>query len=201
MSTDTHEIFLFPLGTVLYPEGVLPLKVFEQRYIEMTKACLRDDLPFGVCLIREGREVGAAALPESVGCLATIAQWDMPQFGLFHLIARGGQRFRVRATRVGANQLISADVDLLPADPASDDVDPVCGEVLKAIIDKVGAGHFPAPLRLDDAAWVSYRLAEVLPLELAEKQELLEIRETAARFQRLRRYLARIGLRPDPREQ
>ena len=108
MQTPTQEIFLFPLNTVLFPDGVLPLKVFEQRYIEMTKTCLRDDAPFGVCLIREGREVGAAALPEPVGCLATIAQWDMPQLGLFHLVARGGQRFRVRETRIAANQLISA---------------------------------------------------------------------------------------------
>ena len=197
MPETSREIFLFPLGTVLYPEGVLPLKVFEQRYIEMTKACLRDNLPFGVCRIREGREVGAAALPEAVGCLATIAQWDMPQFGLFHLVAHGGQRFRLRETRVGANQLISAQIDLLPADPAGGDVDPVCGEVLKAIIDKVGAGHFPAPVKLEDAAWVGYRLAEVLPLEPAEKQELLEIDDTATRFQRLRQCLARIGLRPD----
>ena len=191
---DHREILLFPLGTVLFPEGVLPLKVFEQRYIELTKACLRDNVPFGVCLIREGREVGAAALPEQVGCLANIAQWDMPQFGLFHLIARGGQRFRLRETRVGANQLISAEVDLLPADAADGEIDPVCAEVLKAIIDRVGADHFPAPIRLTDAAWVGYRLAEVLPLEPAEKQELLEITDTTARFQRLRQFLARIGL-------
>src|SRR5258705_6830326 len=103
MPETPREIFLFPLGTVLFPDGMLPLKVFEQRYIEMTKACLRDEAPFGVCLIREGREVGAAALPETVGCLATIAQWDM-QLGLFHILARGGQRFRLRQTRVEPNQ-------------------------------------------------------------------------------------------------
>src|SRR6185295_5994452 len=160
----------------------------------MTKACLRDSVPFGVCLIREGREVGAAALPETVGCLATIAPWDMPQLGLFQILARGGQRFRVRDTRVGANQLISAQVDILPADPAGGDVDPVCGEVLQAIIEKVGAGHFPTPLKLDDAAWVGYRLAEILPLELAEKQELLEMDDAATRFQRLRQSLSRLGL-------
>lgn len=194
MPESPREIFLFPLGTVLFPEGMLPLKIFEQRYIEMTKACLRDETPFGVCLIREGREVGAAALPEPVGCIATITQWDMPQLGLFHILARGGQRFRVRETRVGANQLISAQVELLPADPEGGDVDPACVEVLQAIIDKVGAGHFPAPLKLTDAAWVGYRLAEILPLELAEKQELLEMDDAAARFQRLRQCLTRLGL-------
>ena len=68
-TTSTQDIFLCPLNTVLFPDGLLPLKVFEQRYIEMTKVCLRDDAPFGICLIREGREVGAAALP----ALATAA--------------------------------------------------------------------------------------------------------------------------------
>ncbi len=194
MPDSPREILLFPLNTVLFPEGVLPLKVFEQRYIELTKACLRDNAPFGVCLIREGGEVGAAALPERVGCLATIVQWDMPQQGIFHLVARGGRRFRLIETRVGANQLIAADVELLPADPAGNEVDAVCGEILKTIIEKAGAGHFPAPLKLDDADWVSYRLAEVLPIEAAEKQELLELQETEARFQRLRQFLARVGL-------
>jgi hypothetical protein len=189
-----REILLFPLNTVLFPDGMLPLKVFEQRYIELTKACLRDNAPFGVCLIREGGEVGAAALPERVGCLATIVQWDMPHQGLFHLVARGGRRFRLIETRVGANQLIAADVELLPADPAGNEVDALCGGILKTIIEKAGAGHFPVPLKLDDADWVSYRLAEVLPLAGAEKQELLEIANAPARFQRLRQFLARLGL-------
>jgi Lon protease-like protein len=93
-------MFLFPLGTVLFPGGLSPLKIFEQRYLDMTKACLRDNLPFGVCLIREGREVGAPAAPENVGCLATIEQWEMPNSSMFHMLARGGERFRVVATSV-----------------------------------------------------------------------------------------------------
>lgn len=192
------NVFIFPLNTVLFPEGLLPLKVFEQRYIEMTKACLRDDKPFGVCLIREGHEVGTAAVPETVGCLASIVEWDMPQLGLFQLVARGGQRFRVRETRVAANQLLSAEVEVLPPEPAGSDVDPLCANILKAIIDKVGAGHFPQPLQLADAAWVSYRLSEVLPLPTAVKQELLQLEDTAARFQRLRGYLAQQGLTAGP---
>jgi hypothetical protein len=194
------NIFIFPLNTVLFPDGILPLKVFEQRYIEMTKACLRDDRPFGVCLIREGREVGAAAVPEPVGCLASIVQWDMPQLGMFQLVARGGQRFRVRETSVAANQLMSADVEVLPPDPADSDVDPLCCNILEAIIDKVGAGHFPQPLKLADAAWVSYRLTEVLPLDMAAKQELLQLEGTAARFERLRGYLAQQGLTAEPKD-
>jgi hypothetical protein len=189
-----QETFIFPLNTVLFPDGVLPLKVFEQRYIEMTKACLRDSRPFGVCRIREGREVGAAAIPEPVGCFAAIESWDMPQPNLFHLVARGGGRFRIREMRVAPNHLISASVEPIPADRAVAGVDRLCREVLEAIIAKVGAGRFPAPARLDDAAWVGFRLAEVLPLEGRAKQELLEITDAATRLARLRGLLVQHGL-------
>ncbi|HEY7743363.1 MAG TPA: LON peptidase substrate-binding domain-containing protein [Burkholderiales bacterium] len=186
-------IHIFPLHTVLYPDGKLALKVFEQRYVEMTKACLRDTRPFGVCLIREGREVGAAAVPEPVGCLATIETWDMPHPGLFQLTARGGERFRIREMQVAPNHLISATVEPIPADGAAPGVDALCREVLQAVIDKVGAGHFPAPVRLDDAAWVGYRLAEVLPLDARAKQSLLEMTDAAARLEWLRALLAQQG--------
>jgi Lon protease-like protein len=189
-----QDIFIFPLNTVLYPDGVLPLKVFEQRYIDMTKACLRDELPFGVCLIREGREVGAAAVPETVGCLATIEQWDMPQLGVFHLVARGGNRFRIRDMKVAPNHLVSATVDPIEPDSSAGEVDGLCREVLQAVIEKVGTERFPSPLRLDDAAWVGYRLAEILPLDTRLKQELLELTDAGARLARLRALLEKQGL-------
>jgi Lon protease-like protein len=160
----------------------------------MTKACLKDNQPFGVCLIREGREVGNAAVPETVGCLASIEQWDMPHPGLFHLVARGGERFRIRDMQVAANHLISAAVEPIAPDAPVDAVDPLCREVLQAIIAKVGAERFPAPLRLDDATWVGYRLAEVLPLEAKFKQELLELTDAATRLERLRAMLEKQGL-------
>lgn len=167
------NLFLFPLGTVLFPGGLLPLKIFEQRYLEMTKACIRDNLPFGVCLIREGREVGTAAVPESVGCLATIEQWDMPHTGMFHLLARGGERFRILQTRVAANGLLSGDVEMLPAlESCAPDAD--CVALLQGVIKQVGVENFPKPIRLDDAAWVYFRLAEMLPMTMADKQLLLE---------------------------
>ena len=71
--TDTP---LFPLGTVLFPGGLLPLRIFEQRYLEMAKVCLREGTPFGVCLIREGSEVGAPATHEELGCLAQGHRWQ-----------------------------------------------------------------------------------------------------------------------------
>lgn len=189
-----RETFIFPLHTVLFPDGILPLKIFEQRYIEMTKICLRDNLPFGVCQIREGREVGTPALPETVGCFATITQWDMPQLGLFHLIVRGNGRFRIIDTQVAANGLISGQTEPLPPDSGPAEVDETCCEVLRLVIDKAGAANFPAPVKLDDPAWVAYRLAEILPVGAAVKQQLLELQDTEARFSLLRRIMAGQGL-------
>jgi uncharacterized protein len=190
----TEEHFIFPLGTVLYPGGALPLRIFEQRYIEMTKVCIRDERPFGVCLIKEGKEVGAPAVPETIGCLATIEQWDMPQLGLFQLIARGGDRFRLHERRIGPQGLMSGSIERLPSDTPASHVDGACREVLKLIIQRLGASNFPAPLALDDASWVGYRLAEALPLDSRIKQELLEVQDAADRLARLRRILVEEGL-------
>ena len=157
----------------MFPGGSLPLKIFEQRYLDMTKACIRDNLPFGVCLIREGHEVGVSATPESVGCLATIEQWDMPNPGMFHLLARGGERFRVIETSVASNGLMSAEVEMLPdAEPCRPDAE--CVVLVRSVIDRVGAESFPQPVKLDDGAWVAYRLAEMVSLPMTIKQRLLE---------------------------
>lgn len=189
-----EEHFIFPLGTVLFPGGTLPLKIFEQRYIEMTKACIRDELPFGVCLIREGVEVGDPAVPETIGCLATIERWDMPQLGLFELIARGGNRFRLLDTRIAKNGLMTGSVQRIAGEEPHASVDPACREVLKLIIERVGASNFPAPVALDDPAWVSYRLAEILPFDARVKQALLEVHDAKERLQKLRALLEKEGL-------
>jgi Lon protease-like protein len=189
----SEQAFIIPLGVVLFPGGTLPLKVFEQRYIEMTKLCLRDARPFGVCLIKEGREVGTPAVPEPVGCLARIKHWEMPQLGIFHLLAEGTERFRIRDSSVLATGLTTATIETLREPPASVPVDPLCKEMLEAIIAKAGDDCFPRPHRLDDAAWTSYRLCEVLPLPLAMKQQLLQIDDAGARLEALSRILARRG--------
>ena len=189
----TEEQFIFPLGTVLFPGAVLPLKIFEQRYIEMTKTCLRDDRPFGVCLIKEGREVGDPALPQSVGCLAKIEQWDMPQMGLFQLLCRGGDRFRLLDSHAAKNGLITGVVERLPAD-APGDVDDACRRILEAIIERVDVSRFEKPFHLDDASWVGFRLAEILPLDMGVKQELLEMTEAAQRLSRIRALLTEEGV-------
>jgi Lon protease-like protein len=189
------EIPLFPLQTVLFPGGRLPLRLFEQRYLGMAKACLRDGTAFGVCLIREGREVGEPALPEEVGCTARIAEWDMPQLGVLQVVARGERRFRIRSRRVQADGLALAEIELLedardaPIDAQSD----LCARVLRRIVEAAPPGLVEAPARFDSADWVSARLAELLPLSLASKQRLLEMDEARDRIEVLRRLISSSG--------
>ena len=183
---------LFPLQTVLFPGGRLPLRIFETRYMDMAKVCLRDDAPFGVCLIREGAEVGAPAEPVEIGCLARITAWDMPQLGVLQVLARGERRFRIRARRVQADGLTRADVELLaeesdaPLDADSD----LCARVLRKAIESGGADRVEPPLRYASAAWVSARLAELLPLSLAARQRLLEMDDARDRIEILRRLIS-----------
>lgn len=193
MTQSTRQnIFLFPLGTVLFPGGVLPLKIFEQRYLEMTKACLRDNQPFGVCLIREGHEVGEPAAPASVGCLAAIEHWEMPHTGMFHLLTRGGERFRILETAVAGNGLISGVVEMLPpAAPCSPDAQ--CVALLKSVVERAGPQNFPQPLALGDGAWVAYRLAEMLSLPLTVKQRLLESSDLAEVFSEINKLIKTIS--------
>lgn len=171
------DLPLFPLGTVLFPGGLLPLRLFEQRYLEMAKACLRDGSPFGVCRIREGAEVGAPATPEAVGCLARITQWDMQQLGLLQIVALGAERFRILERRVEDNGLARARVELLP--PEADAPVPehlgICRQLLERIAAEHGERVFAPPMRFDSCAWVGARLAEILPLPGPFKQELLEM--------------------------
>ena len=190
-----QQVYIFPLNTVLFPGGVLPLKVFEQRYLEMTKICISENRPFGVCLIKEGQEVGTPAVPQEIGCLARITQWDMPQLGVFHLLAEGTRRFRIVRSSVEKNGLIAAAIVTLPFEPEVAPRDTLCSEVLQAIIAKIGAEHFPAPHRFDDAAWIGYRLSEVLPISLDARQWLLQMSDPLARLSELSQILSEQGLR------
>jgi uncharacterized protein len=185
------DLPLFPLHTVLFPRGRLPLRIFEARYMDMAKSCLRDGTAFGVCLIREGREVGDAALPHDIGTLARIASWDMPQLGVLHVVALGEQRFRIRSRKVQADGLARAAIDVLPED--ADGAVPQhcirCVRILERVIGEQPTLLEP-PHRLDSASWVSARLAEVLPLEGTAKQALLELGDGVERLERINRLIA-----------
>ena len=182
---------IFPLDTVLYPGALLSLKVFEQRYLDMTKACVRDHTAFGVCRIREGREVGPPAVPEHIGCSAIITEWEMPHLGVFHLRTRGQAPFRILRHAVQADGLIRADIEWLPEKVGQ--IDPklllLCRRVLEQIIEKIGGDYFLPPLAYDDPRWISYRLSEILPLPAEEKQTLLALRDDGKRLERLHAHL------------
>lgn len=183
---------IFPLGTVLFPGGVLPLRIFEARYMDMTTRCLRDERVFGVCLIAEGGEVGAPALPHPVGTSARIMSWDMAQAGLLHLVTHGEQRFRIVSTRLERDGLLTAEVLWLPDEPVTplpEHSAPLV-DLLLAMIADVGEGVFAQPHRFEDADWVGMRLASVLPMPDAIRQQLLEMDDPLMRLDVLHRVLA-----------
>jgi Lon protease-like protein len=191
---------LFPLRTVLFPGGLLPLKVFEQRYIEMTKACLRDARPFGVCLITHGDEVarGDGSVPDiaTVGTLASITNFDMPQLGILHLMTEGGGRFEIHHRAADASGLIVAEVTRIVDEPRhrlAETYTPLA-KLLELIAARLGPQNFPAATRYYDASWVGHRLAELLPLPLAIKQSMLEVSDANVRLAALKQFLERQGL-------
>lgn len=186
------DIPLFPLNTVLFPDGVLSLKVFEQRYLDMAATCLRDKSPFGVCLIASGHEVGAAAVPHAIGTLAQIALADMPQLGILLLTVRGGRRFRVVSQATQPDGLLRAQVELLAEAPLQ--AVPAAQQgllpLLRKIASDLGPEKMPEPHRFDDAAWVGCRLSEIVPVQALAKQKLLELDDPLSRLEILFTYLA-----------
>jgi Lon protease-like protein len=199
-SREPSPVPLFPLKTVLFPGGVLPLKVFEQRYISMTKGCLKDDKPFGVCLLTQGDEVARGPKPMAefapIGTLARITNWDMPQLGILHLRTEGATRFQVQSHRVADDGLVIGEVTALAAEPTlplPDEYQPL-SKLLELLIGRVGRENFPAELALEDASWVGYRLAELLPLPLHIKQSMLEINDCEVRLKALAQFLKQQGL-------
>jgi Lon protease-like protein len=186
------EIPVFPLSTVLFPAGVLSLRVFEPRYLDMAAACMKDESPFGVCLIASGQEVGGAALPHLVGTLAHIAEADMQQPGMLLLTVRGGSRFRIVAQTRRPDGLLRAQVELL-AEPVAQRVPPAQQELLpllRKIVADLGPQKMPEPHAFDDAGWVSCRLSEIVPIQALAKQKLLELPDPLSRLEILFAYLA-----------
>lgn len=189
-TVDTLRIPIFPLNTVLFPGSVLPLKLFEQRYLDMAAACMKAGTPFGICLIESGGEVGQAAVPHAVGTLANISDWEMEQLGILLISVRGGRRFRIIEQSVGNNQLIEATVELLnDADTALPQARERLLPLLQRVIADLGSERMPEPHRYDHAAWVGYRLTEVLPVQNLAKQKLLELDDPLARLEILEKFL------------
>ena len=185
MSTQT--IPLFPLQVVLFPGGPLPLRVFEPRYLDMVSNCMKSATPFGVVLLDTDQQRGVASM-RAIGTLASIVDWYQGTDGLLGITAMGGERFRLLGVEQQADGLNLGTVEILPAEPETPlpaDYAPMAA-LLRAVIDDLGRLYETIDKRYEDASWVGYRFAEVLPLDLNEKQQLLELNDPVERLRVLR---------------
>ena len=186
-----HNIPLFPLNTVLFPQGVLQLRIFEPRYLDMITEVLRASSPFGICLIRQGSEAGAPAECHDIGTLARILDWGRSDNGLLMVTVQGERRFRIVARRTRKNLLLEGDLELI--DDNDDEELPVeyqlISDLLRQIGDRCKLSHLTEHEKYLDAGWVGCRLAEVLPFDLKDKQNLLETDDPVQRLQRIQQML------------
>ncbi|MEO8016420.1 MAG: LON peptidase substrate-binding domain-containing protein [Pseudomonadota bacterium] len=187
--TDSSVIPLFPLHTVLFPDGPLPLRIFETRYTDMVRRCMREQQPFGVVLIEEGDEAGVVATTATVGCTARIADFHRLHDGLLGIACVGGRKFRVERVWRAADGLNMGEVCWLPEEP----VLPLpadyarLGITVRRALDDLAEHYQHVEKKFDDAAWIGARLAELLPIELADRQALLELDDPLERLDALMR--------------
>jgi Lon protease-like protein len=188
------EMPLFPLGSVLFPGSRLQLRIFEPRYLDMVRECSRHGTGFGVCLILDGQEVGTPATPAAIGTTARISDFHRDENGLLGIVVEGGSRFRVARTRVRSDGLLRGDVEIWPNEPEQEA--PVEFALLQSILERLIETmapqwrHVPRSI-YDDASWLGFRLAELLPLDVAEQQRMLELNDPAQRLAELRDILPR----------
>ena len=182
------EIPLFPLRTVLFPGAVLPLRIFEQRYLTMIRDCARSDTGFGVCLIREGEEAVSPVKTAQIGTHAQVVDWYTLDDGLLGVSTFGTVRFITESVWQQEDGLFRAKITVLPEPPSClvPAAYSVLSDVLARFIEKAGA-QYPqsTPDSLQDATWVGYRLSELLPLSGVEKQHMLELSDPVERLQQL----------------
>lgn len=182
-AAEVNSIPLFPLNIVLFPGGALPLRIFETRYVDMVRQCMRGSQTFGVALIREGSEVGPAVTFD-VGTLAKIVDFHQLSDGLLGLSCVGGQRFRILSRGRQADGLNLAEVGWLAPEPtvAVPSRHARLAELLKSVLPQLGEVYTGIEMRLEDAAWVGHRLAEILPIPAPDKQKCLELDDPIQRL-------------------
>lgn len=189
----TDEVPLFPLGTVLFPGGWLPLRIFEPRYLRMVAECSAEQRPFGVALIRAGRETGLPAVPHDTGTLATLIDFDREPNGMLRIACVGGARFRILSRRRDPDGLQWASIGLCaePDDRVLPERHRALAEFLRNLVGQ-GLVERPVPGDIDygSAREVGWRLAEALPLQMPERQQLLEIDDPLARMDRIAALMA-----------
>ena len=191
------NIPLFPLNSVLFPGGTLPLRIFEIRYIDMISYCMRNHCGFGVCLIREGEEIGRAALTYDIGTLVEIVDFDRSEEGLLHIEVVGRQRFKIFSREVQPDQLITADVEFIPNEPHQElpkDYDRL-PDILEQFIKHLGNLYKITESDYQNATWISYRLSELLPMLFTQRQYLLELTDPIQRLEGIGNILTALDIR------
>ncbi|UXI69045.1 LON peptidase substrate-binding domain-containing protein [Tahibacter amnicola] len=185
---NLDDIPLFPLSTVLFPGSYITLRIFEPRYVDLVRHCTRTGSGFGISLILEGREAGEPALPAAVGTLGMIEDFFTLSDGLLGIRVRGSRRFKAKSTRIRDNGLIHAQVRWWAEEariPVPPEYSLLC-IVLERLLEQVGGDHAKAERSaFDDASWVSFRLAQLLPVEDTERQRWLELTDPIARLDEL----------------
>jgi len=192
------QVPLFPLRTVLYPGGPLPLRIFEPRYIDMISKCMKGDSPFGVLLIRSGSETGAASTYE-VGTLARITDWYQGSDGLLGITAIGERRFRLLSSIRETDGLNIGQIEILPTESGPvlpTEYKPLVN-ILSGVLGDLGRLYEPIEKKYDDAGWVGYRFAEILPITPEQKQSCLEADDPVSRLEMMRDVLNSVR-GPDP---
>jgi Lon protease-like protein len=202
---------LFPLGTVLFPGGLLPLRIFEVRYLDMIGRCHRNGAPFGVVALTHGQEVrrpGADAETfAEVGTLAVIREFDAPQAGLMQIECVGTQRFRLRSSELHKHGLWTAEVDAVPDDlplALPEDLQHTA-DALRRLVDTLeerrrmeGGADVRLPIgepyRFEDCGWVANRWCELLPMKTELKQRLMALDSPLMRLELVSDLLARAGI-------
>ena len=181
---DSMELPLFPLSGIVLPGGLMPLRLFERRYIDMITGCMREGGGFGVCLIRDGREAGVAAEPYPLGTEVSIVDFDQGADGLLHITARGEREFHLLGHSVNDGGLLIGQVEPrepAPPTPMTPELATLAGK-LELILRYVEPDVRYADKRLDDPDWVCHRLLELLPLTPPAKYELLQMDTNAERL-------------------
>ena len=200
---------LFPLNSVLFPDGVLALRVFEVRYLDMVRKCHHAGAPFGIVALTQGNEVRQAGAPDErfhdIGTLAVIEKLDNPQPGLITLLCRGSQRFRITERRHLPHGLWIADVEQLATDLAVSIPEDLLttattlAQVLAPLPERdtaSGTAVHPTPAQLNDCGWVANRWCELLPIPLELKQRLMELDNPLVRLELVGDVLERTGISP-----
>jgi Lon protease-like protein len=196
------ELPLFPLQSVLFPGGLLGLKVFEARYLDLVGTCLREQRPFGVVLLKKGSEVRGGKEPvalEAVGCMAELIEVDSPQPGILQVRCRGGQRFETTEVEQKPDGLWVAQARRLPEDEVVLPTQSLLGSAKGlasaiAALKQQGTEPFLEPYQFDSAGWLANRWCEILPISVAAKQKLMELPDPLVRLKLVDDFLRSKGV-------